>query len=216
MYKLSVQDVENIKAMRLHGANYFKIGQTFNISFQHAQAVCAGKRKSRLTNADLPEEHWFLVESWPILEASNLGRVRRRETKRVFTVHQTSKGYNVIGFSYQGKKFTKLVHRLVTEAWLGMCPSGYTVNHKDGNKSNNQIDNLEYLTLGDNDKHAYRIGLKSAQGEQNGRAKLTEEDVRQIRQTYYNGAHYKEIADKFQIHPRHCLAIIRKVFWRHV
>lgn len=51
------------------------------------------------------------------------------------------------------------VHRLVALCWIGKCPEGYEVNHKDGNKANNHADNLEYVTSKQNKAHALSLGL---------------------------------------------------------
>ena len=57
---------------------------------------------------------------------------------------------------------TQHIHDIVTEYFLGKKPAGMTVNHKDGNKSNNSIGNLEYLSPSDNQRHAIATGLKRA------------------------------------------------------
>lgn len=75
-----------------------------------------------------------------------------------------------------------MVHKLVMAAFVGPVPSGHEVNHKDGIKSNNCLDNLEYLTPPENVQHAFRTGLMpSRKGVHNGRAQITEDDVRAIR-----------------------------------
>ena len=51
------------------------------------------------------------------------------------------------------------VHRLVARCWVGKCPDGHEVNHRDGNKANNHADNLEYVTSSENKHHAVAIGL---------------------------------------------------------
>ena len=56
-----------------------------------------------------------------------------------------------------------LVARLVALTFLGSPPAGYTVNHKDGNRLNNCVDNLEWLTLADNIRHGFDTGLYSCQ-----------------------------------------------------
>lgn len=52
------------------------------------------------------------------------------------------------------------VNRLVLEAFVGPCPDGHESNHKDGIKSNNDSENLEWVTHSENVQHAYRLGLK--------------------------------------------------------
>ena len=51
------------------------------------------------------------------------------------------------------------IHRLVTKFYLGDMPKGLCVNHKDGNKLNNNPSNLEYITISENIKHSIRMGL---------------------------------------------------------
>lgn len=57
----------------------------------------------------------------------------------------------------QGKDF--LVARLVATTFLGNPPEGFTVNHIDGNRMNNRIENLEWLSIGDNIRHGFATGL---------------------------------------------------------
>lgn len=62
-----------------------------------------------------------------------------------------------------GKTKEWLVARLVAMTFLGLPPEGFTVNHIDGNRMNNRVDNLEWLTLGDNILHGFATGLYHAQ-----------------------------------------------------
>ena len=59
-------------------------------------------------------------------------------------------GYLQIVLSHEGKTFTKFIHQVVAECYLGPCPAGYEVDHIDGNKTNNHISNLQYLTKTEN------------------------------------------------------------------
>ena len=79
------------------------------------------------------------------------------------------------------KKKTKLAHRLIWESVHGIIPEGLQINHINGIKTDNRICNLELVTARGNMLHAYAIGLVSRAGEKNGRAKLTREDVLNIR-----------------------------------
>lgn len=76
-----------------------------------------------------------------------------------FLCYDDSHGYDRVSLSIAGRKTRRPVHRIVLEAFIGPCPSGYEVNHKDGNKKNNHIDNLEYVSRQDNVKHAWENSL---------------------------------------------------------
>lgn len=78
--------------------------------------------------------------------------------------HLVNGGYQVVQLWQDGRPKTRLVHRLVTEAFLGPVPNGCEVNHKDGNKLNNSCANLEYVTHSENNRHAYQTGLRKAVG----------------------------------------------------
>lgn len=85
------------------------------------------------------------------------GRIKSNGIRKVFL-----KGYDC-GYGYDsvklnGKNFYR--HRVICECFLGKRPDGYTVNHKDGNKLNNHISNLEYITRKENYIHALNNGYK--------------------------------------------------------
>jgi len=65
------------------------------------------------------------------------------------------RGYDA--FKLYGK--SKFVHHIISEYYLGERPNDLCVNHKDGNKLNNEISNLEYVTWAENMKHSYKTGL---------------------------------------------------------
>lgn len=72
-------------------------------------------------------------------------------------------------------------HRLLWESVHGPIPDGLQINHKNGIKHDNRIENLELVTPSENALHAFATGLMSAAGENNGRAKLTVDQARAIR-----------------------------------
>lgn len=99
------------------------------------------------------------------------------------------KGYLQLMLCKRGKQFTRTVHKLVAEAFLGPYPEGEEVNHKDGVKTNCRVGNLEYLTRSENNKHAYRLGLFcSRSGESNPAVKLTTLRVGRIRELLASGS----------------------------
>lgn len=97
-------------------------------------------------------------------QVSNLGRVRRKPTYirtdgrqdtrlRSFYIYRPGKYSSGISTRYytvniQGKRYT--IHSLVAETFLGPKPPGYIVDHIDGNRKNNSVENLQYSTRGDN------------------------------------------------------------------
>lgn len=82
-----------------------------------------------------------------------------------------------------GKVFS--VHRLVAQAFLPNLKKLSTINHQDGNKQNNRVDNLEWASYKENNNHAIRTGLKKTKtGAQSQRAKLTQTQVNEIRKEY--------------------------------
>jgi hypothetical protein len=72
-------------------------------------------------------------------------------------------GYLQCNFRKNGKNYSLLVHRLIGITYLGL-KDNQEINHKDGNKQNNKLENLEITTRSENIKHAFRIGLRSHKG----------------------------------------------------
>ncbi len=116
------------------------------------------------------------VESWKdipdyigLYQVSDLGNVRslpRATTKGVVLKQYVNRknGYCYVSLSKNNNKKTKRVHVLIAEAFLGEKNKKIQVNHIDGNKKNNSIDNLEYCTQSENMKHAYATGLEQISG----------------------------------------------------
>lgn len=106
-------------------------------------------------------EIWKTIKDYPDYEVSNLGRVKsnKRKTPLILSINQYSNGYQFVSlFNKNGHK-SHLIHRLVLEAF---CPQEnmdkLQVNHKDCNRTNNQLENLEWVTPQEN--RDYRDNLK--------------------------------------------------------
>jgi len=148
-----------------------------------------------------PFETYAVVEGFEgLYEVSNLGRVRRvggaaktgngrgggALVGRVLTTVRRG-GYAGVQLWRDGRVRNVLVHRLAAAAFIGPLPDGHEVNHIDGNKNNNTISNLEYVTRSENLKHAYRTGLRVASvrsGESHHNARLLDAQVAEIRRRY--------------------------------
>ncbi len=88
------------------------------------------------------------------------------------------------------------LHRLIAMCFLENFNSCLSVNHKDGNKLNNDINNLEIISLSENTKHAHKTGLNNNKGELNKSALLTQKQAEEI---FILNKPYKEIAKEYNI-----------------
>lgn len=113
-------------------------------------------------------------------EISDSGEIRNANSGRVIRQFVGKDGY--LRTQIAGK--TRLVHRLVALTYVPRDVGKPFVNHKDGNKRNNQAENLEWCTRSENMRHAYALNLKSSKGIKNSRNKLSEDAVAFIREHY--------------------------------
>lgn len=107
-------------------------------------------------------------------------------TKRDFMKPMvTDKGYLTVELRKGGHRSKARIHRLVAEAFIPNPDNLPEVNHKDGDKTNNHVSNLEWCTHSDNLKHAYQTGLeKVVSGEKHHWSKLTQDQAEYIRKVY--------------------------------
>ena len=97
----------------------------------------------------------------PNYEISNLGRLRNKKTNHFRAFRDNGNGYMTVKISINKTAKSFYVHRLVAHAFIEKNNLLQTeVNHKDGNKKNNCVSNLEWCTSSENKKHAVKLGLK--------------------------------------------------------
>lgn len=129
----------------------------------------------------------------------------------------TNSGYKRLHVSINGESFKLSVHRLVAELFIPNPNNLPCVNHKDGNKLNNHVDNLEWCTYGENLSHAFKTGLRDCDGEKNSNSKLTNKQVLEIRSLYVKGKHCENnsygLAKKYGVSPKCILNIVNQRAW---
>ncbi len=111
----------------------------------------------------------------------------------------------------------RTVHRLIALTFLPNPDNLPEINHRDGDKLNNCIENLEWISRSGNKKHALQKGLRiPGKGEKAGNSKLTESQVIEIHTMYASGVNIGEISSKYGISKRHVYTIGKAVEWKHL
>ena len=143
--------------------------------------------------------------------ARSNGHGSRNEDKQRRT--KIGKGYESVALCKDHKIKHYLVHRVVAEAFIPNPKNHPQVNHIDGNKLNNNVENLEWCTHQYNQLHARQNGLMG--GERGNTSKLTERDVRAIRRIYPK-LNTRELAKAFDVGQPAICNIINKKTWKYV
>lgn len=131
-------------------------------------------------------------------------------TNKALRPGRNSKGYLTVSL-YDGstpkKPKSYLVHRLIAEAYLGK--SDVTINHKNGDKTDNRLENLEYMTIAENNRHAIEVLGVNNVGENNPRSRLTDDQVREIKTSTKKSS---QLANQYKISRGYVRQIIRGVY----
>lgn len=168
---------------------------------------------------------WKKIPNWgDRYEVSNHGEIRSnyRNQNSILMPYDNRYGYLLVTLCGQGMSKKLFVHRLVAEVFLPNPNNLPQVNHKNGNKSDNRVENLEWLSRSDNQLHSYRVlGRKSVppclKGEQCGLSKLTTQKVLNIRSEYAVGNITRQkLADKYGVTIHTIKSIIGRHTWKHI
>lgn len=158
-------------------------------------------------------------------QVSNLGRVKSLERKvpherkgfefiKERILKQHIKRYSFVVLSKNRKKINKTVHRLVALAFIPNPENKPQVNHIDGIKYNNCVENLEWCTIEYNNNHALVNNLKP-KGENHGSAKLSEKEVIEIR-NINNSLSVRDIAKTYNVQKCTISKILKRKTWKHI
>lgn len=159
------------------------------------------------------DEVWKNLYNFRNYQISNKGRVVKTETRKL---HVNAAGYNSLNLSQDRKQRKIAVHRAVWETFHGKrIPPEKMINHINGIKTDNRIENLELVTNRGNIEH-YKSNLLTYRGERVNTAKLKESDVREIRDKYENGVGVNFLAKSYGV-SRHAISrVVSRKTWKHM
>jgi len=162
-------------------------------------------------------ESWKKIKNYENYSVSDYGRIRNDKTDRILKPSNNTHGYLFVGLWKNGVRKNHKIHRLVANAYIVNPENKRTINHIDGIKANNLVENLEWSTQKENMQHSYDNGLNDAKGIKNGRAKLTEEQVLEIRRLYKTGDYSQTALGKmFGVGQDLISRIINRKKWKHI
>ena len=148
---------------------------------------------------------------------NQFGAVKNTETDFIIRPQVNTSGYLEAQIYVDGKPKKIGLHRLVAQAFIPNPDNKPEVNHIDGIKINNSVDNLEWVTREENIQHSWNIGLRTAlRGEDSPTAKITEETAKFICMCLVAGMHPLEIEKTYGISHYISSDIARKKTWKHV
>lgn len=156
--------------------------------------------------------------------ATQDGQIYSHHRFELFPLKQTghTQGYRQVNLKTDKGFRTRMVHLLVLEAWVGPRPEGMVTNHKNGDKTDNRLENLEYVTQTENMKHSYATGLSpkppTRYGEQlTHLAKMTTEKVLALRaETDREPGYLERLGLKYGISASTTSKILLRHTWKHV
>jgi lambda repressor-like predicted transcriptional regulator len=177
----------------------------------------------------MTEEIWKDIKEFEgTYQVSNRGNVRsldrtvitnngyRRGLKGKNVIKMTDRyGYSYVNLSTSPKYKSKKVHRLVAQAFIPNPENKPQVNHINGIKTDNRVENLEWCTGKENAKHASDNKL-TVFGEKHPKSILTEQNVLQIRKLYQDGLTIRELSKRYNVAYPTIRDTISKRRWKHL
>ena len=158
----------------------------------------------------------------PRYSISDNGLIRNNKTNRLLKPWIDHSGYYIIKFGFKSKNIS--VHRLVALTFIPNPENKEQINHKDCNKLNNEISNLEWVSRSENCQHSYdnnlsirRFGHTDSIGSKNAMSKLNEDLVKEIRIKYKNGNYtLQKLGIEYNVSLATIGYIIQRKTWKHI
>lgn len=167
-------------------------------------------------------EIWLDIKGYEgIYKISNLGNVYSLKRNKLLLPKMDRYGYVSVKLYKNGNHQKYNIHRLVAISFIPNPFNKETVNHINGIKNDNRMDNLEWATYKENTQHAIRTGLflkeKTNSKRQSHPVKLTKENVKEIRDLYNKGKHgfgYVSLAKKYNVSRSLIREIVKNKIWQ--
>ncbi len=170
---------------------------------------------------DNNEEVWKDIPDYEGYQVSNKGNVKSLSYNRtgkegILKLCLCSMGYPIVSLGINGKMKSKRVHRIVAETFISNPEGKPNINHINGIKTDNRMENLEWCTQKENVHHSEKNGLaKHARGEKAGRSKITKVDAMEIKYGH-QGMKQKDIAEIYGISQSQVCRIRLGKLWGHI
>lgn len=158
------------------------------------------------------------LNEFPNYTIDNLGNVYNKFKNILSPQKDKHTGYYFVNLYNENGMSRKSIHRLVLTTFTSLIDMKFpVVNHKDGNKSNNSLDNLEWCSYSENTRHAYENGLiTSYKGENSHRATLSNNQCIELITELLQGKDNQELGDKYNLHPNYISLIRTKKRWASI
>lgn len=201
------KDIENVFNINLNDSDISKITLML-------------KLRSSKNYEDLPGERWKSLDiiGFPLYFVSNKGRVRR--LNRLKALKKNKSGYLELNLYRLNRFITRTVHRLVLIGFTRVLMDDKQINHKDLNKENNCLENLEWCTAKENIDHLRKNNIEyvnnsieKMSGENNLYSKLKNKDIAEIRNSILSN---KELSTIFNVNPEQIRRIRKRKAWKHL
>jgi len=177
---------------------------------------------------NIPQEIWKPIPDYPGYEVSDHGRVRSfwrsagkgkgaiitNSVQKIRKPRADKEGYFIVRLCKNGRGWNMRVHRLVLFTFVGSCPFGMQACHNDGKPANNYLINLRWDTPLGNGKDTRKHG--TAKGPKNGRTKLIQIQIVQIRKLVFQGYTQRKVAKMFNVCFQTINDIVHRQTWAHI
>ncbi|MEK7140682.1 MAG: NUMOD4 domain-containing protein [Patescibacteria group bacterium] len=176
---------------------------------------------------DRGKEVWKPIKGYVgMYEVSSYGKIRGLDRKIagrykgfyknfkgiILRQRKCSNGYRDVKLCKSNIRKDIKIHKLVAQAFISNHPTGMDINHKDCDKSNNFVLNLEYVTRSENMIHAYKNGLR--------KSVLNKKQVLRIRELYFEKNYFKnfqkELSKKFNVSRKTIWCIVKNRTWKYI